>query len=153
MGAMRQVGRRGRRSGRGLLAMAGLVAAGGCVGTTARAVLEAVWPAGPGAWPWTTFAINVVGSFVLGLLLESLVRSTLAESMQRRIRLLLGTGVLGGFTTYSTFVVEIERRLADGLLLVGLGYAVVSVVLGIAAAAAGIHLASRRRPTDRGVAG
>ncbi|WP_043660594.1 CrcB family protein, partial [Cellulosimicrobium cellulans] len=58
-----------------LLALAGLVAAGGAVGTTARALLEQAFAPVPGAWPWTTFWINLVGSFVLGALLETLLRA------------------------------------------------------------------------------
>jgi len=52
-----------------------LIILGGALGTAIRAALEGVHPAQPGGWPWTTFAINVSGAFVLGVLLETLVRS------------------------------------------------------------------------------
>lgn len=151
--------------------LAGLVALGGAVGTTARAVLEAVAPAPPGSWPWTTFAINVAGSFLLGVLLESLHLSGPDEGRRRAVRLGVGTGVLGGFTTYSTFALEADRLLTGGGLAadpdaqgtatvlagapVGAAYALGSVVLGVAAAALGIRvtfLAARRRTRERGAA-
>ncbi|OLT46184.1 camphor resistance protein CrcB [Cellulosimicrobium sp. CUA-896] len=131
-----------------MLALAGVVAAGGAVGATARALLESAFPAQPGAWPWATFWINVVGSFLLGALLETLVRTGPDQGVRRAVRLGVGTGVLGGFTTYSTFVVEVERLASGGHLGLGAAYAVVSVVLGIAAAAGGFAVATavlRRR--------
>lgn len=132
------------------LRRAGLVAAGGTVGTTIRATLEAAAPAQQGQWPMTTFAINLAGSFVLGALLELLIRSGPDEGWRRRVRLGCGTGVLGGFTTYSTFVVEIERLLSGGALVTGVGYALISVVAGVGCAVLGIAAArwaagSRRR--------
>lgn len=126
-----------------LLRHAGIVAVGGALGTTARAVLEEAAPTAPGTLPWTTLTINVVGSFVLGALLEVLARGGPDEGRRRAIRLLCGTGALGGFTTYSTFVHETTLLLAGGGTLLGVGYAVVSIVVGVAAAVAGI-LASRR---------
>lgn len=129
------------------------VVLGGAVGTTLRAVAEHWWPAPAGEWPWTTFVINLVGSFVLGLLLESLVRSALAPHRQQRLRLLLGTGVLGGFTTYSTFVVEAERRITGGFTTLAIVYLLVSVVLGVACAGGGIVVADRRRRARDGEAG
>lgn len=130
-----------------LLALAGLVAVGGALGTTLRALLEHTWPAAPGGWPWTTFAINLVGSFVLGALLETLVRSGPDEGRRRLVRLGVGTGVLGGFTTYSTFVVEVERRLSGGFVVTGLAYALVSVALGLVAAWLGVVAAGALRRT------
>lgn len=129
--------------GRVLLARAGLVAVGGAVGTTARAALENAAPAAPGAWPWTTFVINLVGSIALGALLETLVRSGPDEGWRRRVRLGCGTGVLGGFTTYSTFVLEVQRLLAGGDVRTGVSYALVSLVLGIGGAVLGIAAARR----------
>lgn len=111
-----------------------LVLAGGTLGTLARAALVAVAEPDPGAWPWATFGVNVVGSFLLGVLVAVLVGRGAGE----RWRLALGTGVLGGFTTYSTFIVEVDRLVADGHLTLAGGYALGSVVLGIAAAALGV---------------
>ncbi|MFS0884136.1 FluC/FEX family fluoride channel [Aeromicrobium sp. 179-A 4D2 NHS] len=113
-----------------------LVLAGGTVGTLARAALEEGFGAGRGEWPWATFGINVVGSFLLGLLVAVLV----VRGGDERWRLALGTGVLGGFTTYSTFIVEADRLVADGHVGLATGYALGSVVLGVAAAALGTAL-------------
>ncbi|MFI2702891.1 FluC/FEX family fluoride channel [Cellulosimicrobium composti] len=135
-----------------LLALAGLVAAGGAVGTTARALLEHAFAPAPGAWPWTTSWINLAGSFVLGALLETLLRSGPDTGRRRAVRLGCGTGVLGGFTTYSTFVVEVERLADGGHVALGAAYGLGSVVLGVLAALGGIALAAavRRRATRGG---
>ena len=120
-----------------------LIVLGGALGTAIRAALEAAQPAQPGGWPWTTFVINVTGAFVLGVLLEALARSGPDTGVRQYLRLGVGTGVLGGYTTYSTFAVESVKLLGGGAVLVGLGYALASVLLGLAAALAGTLLAAR----------
>lgn len=114
-----------------------LVFAGGVVGTLARALLESAFPAGPGAFPWTTFGINIGGAFCLGLLLTVLARMGPDGGWRQAVRLGLGTGLLGGFTTYSLLAIETMLRLP----LVGLAHAVVSVVLGVVAAGLGVRAA------------
>lgn len=134
------------------LRLAGLVAVGGAVGTSARAGLETAFAPGAGSWPWTTFAINLVGSFLLGALLERLARSGPDDGWRRRVRVLVGTGVLGGFTTYSTFALEVDRLVDAGHAGLGVAYALGSVVLGVVAAGGGIRLAAalgRRRAAGR----
>jgi CrcB protein len=115
----------------------GAVFVGGACGTAIRALLGDAFPHADGSWPWTTFCINVIGALLLGFLLEALVRSGEDRGGRRLARLGVGTGVLGGFTTYSTFMVE-----TTGLpwLLAG-GYVVATVVLGAVAAWVGIRLA------------
>ncbi len=124
-----------------------LVAAGGCAGTLVRAALEHAWPAAPGHLPTTTLAINVVGALVLGLLLGSL------GEQRPRLRLALGTGVLGGLTTHSTFILESHRLLASGGAAgrpaLGAAYLLGSMAAGLAAAAVGLWLAGRLRRRDR----
>lgn len=88
---------------------------------------------------------------MLGVLLETLVRSGPDEGWRRRVRLGCGTGVLGGFTTYSTFVIEAERLLTGGHVAIRAAYALVSVVVGIACALLGIALV-RRLPRRGGAA-
>ena len=139
----------GRRAS-SLPRLAVLVALGGMVGTAARAYLEATFPASAGGWPWTTFTINVVGSLILGALLELLLRSGDDAGWRRAVRLGCGTGILGGFTTYSTFVLEVEQLLSGGSPAVAVGYAGVSVVAGLAAAAGGIALATAWSRSRRG---
>jgi CrcB protein len=132
--------------------LAALVALGGMVGTTARAQLEAAFPAPVGGWPWATFVINLVGSLILGVLLESLLRGGNDAGWRRAVRLGCGTGMIGGFTTYSTFMLEVEQLLRGGHPAVAVAYAVVSVVVGVIVAGFGIALAAawgRRRRAGR----
>ena len=120
-----------------------LVAAGGCAGTLVRATLERAWPASPGHLPVTTLALNVVGALALGLLLGALGES------HPRLRLALGTGVLGGLTTHSTFILESHRLLTSGgdggHPVLGTAYLVGSMVAGLVAAGLGLRLAGRLR--------
>lgn len=121
------------------------VAAGGVVGTTARATLTGA-VGQVGGWPLGTLTENVVGSFLLGMLLEALLRAGRETPRARLARLGLGTGVIGGFTTFSSFALEIERLLAGGDVGVAAGYAGASIALGLLACAAGIVLGARMRP-------
>ena len=137
-------------SARRLSGLALLVGCGSAVGTLLRAGIGATVPHGPGEWHWATFAINLVGSFVLGLLLEFLARTGPDTGWRRMVRVGVGTGVIGGFTTYSTFVVEIDWLGQSGQLILAVAYALGSIVLGLAAAGLGIAAAAPRG--DRGAA-
>ncbi|MFD6135270.1 fluoride efflux transporter FluC [Isoptericola sp. NPDC060257] len=121
-----------------------LVAAGGAVGTVARFGLAQAWPAVDG-WPVATLAANVLGAFVLGWLLESLAARGPETPVVQRVRLAVGTGVLGGFTTFSSLALETERLLASGSVGQGLAYALGTLALGYLACLAGVVLGSRRR--------
>ncbi len=127
-----------------------LVGVGGAVGTLGRYALTRALPGGDG-WPVATFLANLVGAFLLGLLLEALVRRGSEDETRRRLRLALGSGVLGGFTTFSSLAIEIERLGSGGRALLGATYGLVSVVAGVACAGAGVVLAARRH--DRRAAG
>ena len=109
----------------------------------AARALEHARPAAPGHLPTTTLAINVVGALALGLLLGSL------GEQRPRLRLALGTGVLGGLTTHSTFILESHRLLASGGAAgrpaLGAAYLLGSMAAGLAAAAVGLWLAGRLR--------
>ena len=114
-----------------------VVALGGVVGALARAGIGAAIPHNdPGSWPWATFVTNLLGCLVLGFVLAYADGRhdhwlTTAPHKARLIRPLLATGVLGGFTTFSTFSVEVVRLIrADEQLLAGI-YATGSVVLGL----------------------
>jgi CrcB protein len=127
----------------------GLVFVGGSLGTGTREALALTFPAAPGTLPVTIALINVVGSFALGLLLESLLRRGPDRGRRRDLRLLVGTGVLGGFTTYSALTVD-TGLLLDGHAGVALAYALGSVVAGVLAAAGGVALgAALSRGRDR----
>lgn len=126
-----------------------LILAGGSLGTSLRWWLEDNLGASPGEWPWTTFAINLSGSFLLAVLLDALAATGEDVGWRRYLRLGIGTGMLGGFTTYSSFAVEavgLGRAGSVGLMLL---YGAGSVLLGLTLAYAGgwgvRHLVRRRR--------
>jgi len=112
-----------------------VVALGGAVGSLARHGSEVLLGTADGV-PVGTLAVNVVGAFALGVLLE-LPLPRRAEVT----RLLLGTGFLGGFTTYSALAMQTEVLMRDGRVELGLAYAIGSVVLGLLAAVGGILVA------------
>lgn len=118
-----------------------VVTTGGIFGALARYGVGSVLPA-PGGWPLPTLTINLAGAFLLGALLEALVRRGPDAGRLRLVRLLVGTGFMGAFTTYSTLAVEATTlfsagRSADAVIYVG-----ASVVAGAVATVAGIRLAA-----------
>lgn len=119
-----------------------LVAAGGFAGTLARFAVGVVLPSHE-RWPIATFAVNVTGAFILGLLSQWLNLQVTETRIMRWWRLGFGTGLLGSYTTFSTLAVGIERLIADGVWLIAVIYAVLSLALGLAAAVAGIVVADR----------
>ncbi|GII99843.1 camphor resistance protein CrcB [Sediminihabitans luteus] len=123
-------------------ALVALVVLGGAVGTAGRYGLALAVPTVAG-WPLATLTANVVGAFCLGLLLEALVRRGPETTGLRRVRLGVGTGALGGFTTFSSLAFEIERLLAGGDVATALGYAAATLVLGALACTGGVVLAAR----------
>ncbi|TFB98705.1 CrcB family protein [Cryobacterium adonitolivorans] len=128
-----------------------LVFAGGTVGTALRELLAISVPPVAGVTV-SIAAINIVGAFLLGLLLETLARRGPDEGRRRQLRLLLGTGVLGGFTTYSALATDTSLLLADSRLGTALLYALGTVLVGAAASWAGIGASGalhRRRPDHR----
>ncbi|GGC99055.1 hypothetical protein GCM10011512_27460 [Tersicoccus solisilvae] len=130
-----------------------LVAFGGAIGTALREALVLAFPAPAHGFPLTVFGINVAGAFVLGWLLESLARQGRDEGGRRAARLGLGTGVLGGFTTYSALALDTAQLLGPALGT-GLLYLTGSVLVGTAAAWAGVVAGAvlARRRTARGAA-
>jgi CrcB protein len=119
-----------------------LVGVGGALGTLARWAVSTGIPA-VAAWPLATLAVNLLGALLLGFLLESLRRRGPETPRLRRWRLGAGTGFCGGFTTYSSLAVELDRLVSGGDAAVALGYAAVSLVGGVLAAVLGIALAAR----------
>jgi len=115
---------------------------GGCAGALARAGLAEAFPAGPGQWPWPTFAANVLGALLLGYLATRL-QERLPLSRYRRP--LLGTGLCGALTTFSTMQIEVLRMLDDGRWTLAAGYAATSVIAGFAAVLVATNLVRRAR--------
>lgn len=122
----------------------GTVFLGGACGTAVRSLLEDAFSGPTSSWPWITFAINAIGAFALGFLLEALVRTGEDAGGSRLVRLGVGTGVLGGFTTYSTFMVETTKL----PWLLAVGYAAASVAVGALAAWVGIRAGRQIRVRD-----
>jgi len=118
-----------------------LVAGGGALGTLARYGTAQLVPAA-GGWPLATLTVNVVGSFLLGLLLEALARRGPEDARRAALRLGLGTGFCGGFTTFSSLAVEVDGLLRDGTPATALAYGAGSVVAGLLAALAGVLVAA-----------
>lgn len=115
-----------------------VVAAGGVAGAVARYGLTAAFPARAGGFDWAVFGINVSGCFVIGIVIVLLTESRRAH---RLIRPFLATGVLGGFTTFSSYIVDIQRGLTAGAPRTALLYCAATVVAALAAAWAGVAVA------------
>ncbi len=124
-----------------------IVFLGGTLGTAAREALGLALPASAGI-PWAILTANLVGAFALGLLLEALVRRGPDHGIRRRLRLLLGTGFLGGFTTYSALATDTALLLGAGDGWVAAAYGIGTVVVGAVATFAGILLGSLTHPGD-----
>ncbi len=114
------------------------VAAGGALGSSLRYVVSRWFIERTGsAFPWGTFVINVSGSFAIGIVLQlALARS----GMNPYVRLFLATGILGGYTTFSTYAYEIVALGGAAQFLPAAGYAIGSVVAGIGAAYIGMSV-------------
>jgi CrcB protein len=130
-----------------------VVALGGGIGAAARYGASLLWPTPTGGFPWSTFWVNIAGCAVIGVFM---VVITDVWAAHRLVRPFFGTGVLGGFTTFSTYAVDIERFLDDGRPRTGLAYLAATLFAALAAvwlAAAATHRllspASPTRPTRR----
>jgi fluoride exporter len=112
-----------------LWTLAGLFVGGVC-GSMARLVLFALQPADV-FWPWVTMSVNLAGSLLLGLLTAIMAVLGADVGAWKRTRLVVGTGVIGAFTTYSTFVLEGVMRILSGAAVEGFVYLVSCAVLGV----------------------
>ena len=116
---------------------------GGCLGTASRFVINRAVPQ-PGHLPLATLLINVVGALLLGLLLARLAALGPDRGRRRVVRLAVGTGFFGGFTTYSALAVDTVAVSVSGRPGWGIAYALVTVLLGVAAAGLGLAAGGRR---------
>lgn len=117
-----------------ILPILAAVAAGGALGAAARHLAGERWPTAPGDLPLTTAAINLLGSAAIGVLLV-VVSERWAH--RRLVRPFLGTGVLGGFTTFSAYAVDVQHLATGGQPLRAVVYLVATPVLALLAAAVG----------------
>jgi CrcB protein len=115
--------------------MVAAIFVGGALGTLARAALAEAFPHAATAWPWPTFAVNVAAAFLLGYFVTRLQERLPLSSYRRP---LLGTGICGGLSTFSTMEVEILKMLQAHAYGLAAGYAVTSIAAGYAA----LHLAT-----------
>ncbi|MFB6440345.1 fluoride efflux transporter FluC [Streptomyces sp. NPDC056411] len=108
----------------------GAVAAGGAIGASARYGAALLWPTGVGTFPWTTLTVNVTGCALMGVLM---VLITEAWSDHRLLRPFLGTGILGGFTTFSTYAVDIQRLVGARQPVLAMAYLAGTLLAALAA--------------------
>jgi CrcB protein len=115
-----------------------VIALGGGLGSVARYLLSTALPVRPGHFPWATFLINLSGCLLLGALMVFVLE---IWPPRRYLRPFAGIGILGGFTTFSTFAVEIRGLAAHDAWALADAYALNSLVGGVAAVWCGITLA------------
>jgi fluoride exporter len=111
-------------------AVLGVISAGGALGALGRYGLSVAYPVAPNAFPWTTFAVNVSGCLLIGVLM---VLVTDVWAGHRLIRPFLGVGVLGGYTTFSTYVVDIQRLVDHRAAATALAYLAGTLVAAVLA--------------------
>ncbi|GAA3506130.1 fluoride efflux transporter CrcB [Streptomyces prasinosporus] len=140
-------GRRARPVTRGQAPVVTVVALGGGAGAAARYAASLGWPTPAAGFPWTTLWVNVLGCAVIGVFL---VVVTEVRPVHPLVRPFFGTGVLGGFTTFSTYAVDVQGLLDDGRTAAGLTCLAATPLAALAAvwsaAAVTRRVLRRRRP-------
>jgi CrcB protein len=111
-----------------------MIALGGIVGAAVRYLIESHHPAAPGAVPWATLFINVSGCLLIGALMPALETQFPGHRLARPF---LATGVLGGYTTFSTYCVESNQLLRGDDVVVACSYLAITVAAGVVAASTG----------------
>jgi fluoride exporter len=114
---------------------------GGAIGAVVRYGLAEALPHDAGTWPWATFIVNLAGALALGYLTTRL-QERLPPTAYRRP--LLGTGLCGALTTFSTVQIELLQMLDDGRAGLAAGYAAASIAAGVLAIAATTNLVRAR---------
>jgi CrcB protein len=135
-----------RRDRRPRMVVLAATAMGGVLGALARYSLEETFPAAPGHIPWVVLAINVSGSALLGLVLVILIEQFPHTRLARAV---IGTGIIGAYTTFSTFVVGAVTIGRDGHVTTAAIYVVLSVIGGLAAVAGGMAAGRLAVRTER----
>ena len=150
-GLSRRAPGRRRRLGPRQWAVLGMISCGGVLGALGRHGLAVTWPHPPGGFPWATFMINVTGCLLIGAMM---VLATEVWSSRRLLRPFLGVGVLGGYTSFSAYVLDTQQTLAAGAPRVAVAYLAATVITALAAvwAAAAVTrwlIRPRRRRRER----
>lgn len=114
-----------------------VLAVGGMIGASGRYLIGVAWPTPTGGFPWSTFTINVTGCVALGTLMAIL---GIQERPHPLARPFFGTGIIGGYTTFSTYVVETNNLFLHQHPAVGLAYLSASITVGVAVAFAAYAL-------------
>lgn len=112
-----------------------MVALGGVLGALARWSVSSGLPHPPGSWPWATVTVNLTGCLAIGVLVAVLLARFPDHPW---LRPFLATGVLGGYTTFSTFAVDAVQLVEAGRWPVAVAYVLVSVLGGLAAVVVGL---------------
>ncbi len=118
------------------------VFAGGALGTAARTGLSSLVVTDPTRWPWPTFTVNIVGAFLVGYFTTRLLERLPLSSYRRP---LLGTGLCGGLTTFSTMQVETVKMIEHQQYALAAGYTTASITLGLLAVYLATALVRRAR--------
>jgi CrcB protein len=124
----------------------GAIAVGGVIGAEARYGLAVALPHHAGTWPWATLLTNLAGSLLLGVLMAVLAGAAQPPQLARPF---LGVGILGGFTTFSTYAVDLREMLGHGHAGAAAAYLLVSLVGGILAVVVGLRATGALFPAVR----
>ncbi len=116
------------------------IATGGVVGSLGRYAVGLGLPHDPGAWPWGTLLVNLTGCLAMGLLVAFLVAR---PGTHRLARPFVGVGILGGWTTFSAFAVDVLQQAHAGHGSLAAAYVCVSIVLGVASVGLGTVVGQR----------
>jgi len=115
-----------------------VIAVGGALGAVARQLISEALPAAPSGFPFGTFVVNLSGCLLIGLLMVSIVE---ARRPHRLIRHFVGVGLLGGYTTFSTYAVETQRLIQGGDPRIAFAYFGATLIGALLAVQAGVLLA------------
>ncbi|MFF1417144.1 fluoride efflux transporter FluC [Streptomyces sp. NPDC058280] len=129
-----------RERARVLWPVVAVVALGGAIGAAARYGASLLWPTSSGGFPWTTLGVNVVGCAVIGVFMVVITDVWAAHSL---VRPFFGTGVLGGFTTFSTYAADIRHLLATGRAGAGVASLGLTLLAALAAVWSAVWLTRR----------
>ncbi|MFJ6854097.1 CrcB family protein [Streptomyces sp. NPDC091271] len=108
-----------------------VIAAGGAAGATARYAASLAWPTAGDGFPWVVFAVNVAGCALIGVLM--VLTAERGRITRPLVRPFLGVGVLGGFTTFSTYAADVSRLLARQEVATAMAYAAATAVAALGA--------------------